>query len=182
MNNCIQKHHIFLKYMHMCFLANCRFTKITVCCLCFPSTVTNLYSNIEVCLFAHLCIFKCAYLTKLLYLFQPKILNAFFNSSAFDPFGSGPTPAPKPQDFMGAFLGPGNMGQPDPFLHAARSPSPTMQNMGMGKACAFASLYCQCVGNITITTSKALLCSNPPEYYNQNSLADSSLTTALLLI
>uniref|UniRef100_A0A3B4D4J7 Auxilin n=1 Tax=Pygocentrus nattereri TaxID=42514 RepID=A0A3B4D4J7_PYGNA len=54
----------------------------------------------------------------------------------FDPFGSatGTAPAPKPQDFMGAFLGPGNVGQPDPFLHAARSPSPTMQNMGMGKA------------------------------------------------
>lgn len=90
--------------------------------------------------------------------FQQNKLNPLFNSSAFDPFGSGPAPAPKPQDFMGAFLGPGNMGQPDPFLHAARSPSPTMQNMGMGKACAFASQYCQCVGNITITTSKALLC------------------------
>uniref|UniRef100_A0A671KKI7 Auxilin n=1 Tax=Sinocyclocheilus anshuiensis TaxID=1608454 RepID=A0A671KKI7_9TELE len=54
------------------------------------------------------------------------------SGDTFDPFGSGPAPAPKPQDFMGAFLGPGNMGQPDPFLHAARSPSPTMQNMGMG--------------------------------------------------
>ncbi len=86
--------------------------------------------------------------------FLQKKLNPLFNSSAFDPFGSGS--APKPQDFMGAFLGPGNVGQPDPFLHAARSPSPTMQ--GMGKACAFASQYCQCVGNITITTSKALLC------------------------
>ncbi|XP_051568752.1 putative tyrosine-protein phosphatase auxilin isoform X2 [Myxocyprinus asiaticus] len=51
----------------------------------------------------------------------------------FDPFGSGPAPSPKPQDFMGAFLGPGN-GQPDPFLHAARSPSPTMQTMGMGRS------------------------------------------------
>lgn len=92
--------------------------------------------------------------------FQQKILNPFFNSLAFDPFGSGPASAPasKPQDFIGAFLGPGNMGQPDPFLHAARSPSPTMQNMGMGKACAFASQYCQCVGNVTITTSQALLC------------------------
>uniref|UniRef100_A0A9J7Z387 Auxilin n=2 Tax=Cyprinus carpio TaxID=7962 RepID=A0A9J7Z387_CYPCA len=59
------------------------------------------------------------------------------SGDTFDPFGSGPAPSPKPQDFMGAFLGPGNMGQPDPFLHAARSPSPTMQNMGMGKACAF---------------------------------------------
>uniref|UniRef100_A0A9J7Y5R4 Auxilin n=2 Tax=Cyprinus carpio TaxID=7962 RepID=A0A9J7Y5R4_CYPCA len=58
------------------------------------------------------------------------------SGDTFDPFGSGPAPSPKPQDFMGAFLGPGNMGQPDPFLHAARSPSPTMQNMGMGKACA----------------------------------------------
>uniref|UniRef100_A0A672LBX6 Auxilin n=1 Tax=Sinocyclocheilus grahami TaxID=75366 RepID=A0A672LBX6_SINGR len=58
------------------------------------------------------------------------------SGDTFDPFGAGPAPAPKPQDFMGAFLGPGNMGQPDPFLHAARSPSPTMQNMGMGKACA----------------------------------------------
>ncbi|XP_055068566.1 auxilin isoform X1 [Misgurnus anguillicaudatus] len=53
---------------------------------------------------------------------------------AFDLFGSGSGPAPKPQDFMGGFLGPGNMGQPDPFLHAARSPSPTMQNMGMGRS------------------------------------------------
>ncbi|KAL7832633.1 hypothetical protein SRHO_G00296510 [Serrasalmus rhombeus] len=54
----------------------------------------------------------------------------------FDPFGSATAaaPAPKPQDFMGAFLGPGNVGQPDPFLHAARSPSPTMQNMGMGRS------------------------------------------------
>uniref|UniRef100_A0A671KLX2 Auxilin n=1 Tax=Sinocyclocheilus anshuiensis TaxID=1608454 RepID=A0A671KLX2_9TELE len=48
------------------------------------------------------------------------------SGDTFDPFGSGPAPAPKPQDFMGAFLGPGNMGQPDPFLHAARSPSPTI--------------------------------------------------------
>uniref|UniRef100_A0A9J7XKZ2 Auxilin n=1 Tax=Cyprinus carpio carpio TaxID=630221 RepID=A0A9J7XKZ2_CYPCA len=46
------------------------------------------------------------------------------SGDTFDPFGSGPAPSPKPQDFMGAFLGPGNMGQPDPFLHAARSPSP----------------------------------------------------------
>ncbi|KAK7144776.1 hypothetical protein R3I94_011007 [Phoxinus phoxinus] len=56
------------------------------------------------------------------------------SGGTFDPFGSGPAPASKPQDFMGAFLGPGNMGQPDPFLHAARSPSPTMQNMGMGRS------------------------------------------------
>ncbi|XP_028856353.1 putative tyrosine-protein phosphatase auxilin isoform X2 [Denticeps clupeoides] len=56
-------------------------------------------------------------------------------ANTFDPFGSGPTPQPqpKPQDFMGSFLGPGNMGQPDPFLHAARSPSPTMQNTGFGR-------------------------------------------------
>uniref|UniRef100_A0A673KY58 DnaJ (Hsp40) homolog, subfamily C, member 6 n=1 Tax=Sinocyclocheilus rhinocerous TaxID=307959 RepID=A0A673KY58_9TELE len=53
------------------------------------------------------------------------------SGDTFDPFGSGPAPAPKPQDFMGAFLGPGNMGQPDPFLHAARSPSPTVQNMAI---------------------------------------------------
>ncbi|XP_031430870.1 putative tyrosine-protein phosphatase auxilin isoform X2 [Clupea harengus] len=53
----------------------------------------------------------------------------------FAPFGSGPAPQPKPQDFMGSFLGAGNMGQPDPFLHAARSPSPTMQNAGsMGRS------------------------------------------------
>uniref|UniRef100_A0A669B0G8 Auxilin n=1 Tax=Oreochromis niloticus TaxID=8128 RepID=A0A669B0G8_ORENI len=44
---------------------------------------------------------------------------------AFDPFGTGPMP--KPQDMMGSFLGPGKVGQPDPFLHAARSPSPTLQ-------------------------------------------------------
>ncbi|XP_052415757.1 putative tyrosine-protein phosphatase auxilin isoform X3 [Carassius gibelio] len=29
------------------------------------------------------------------------------SGDTFDPFGSGPAPAPKPQDFMGAFLGPG---------------------------------------------------------------------------
>ncbi|CAB1432731.1 unnamed protein product [Pleuronectes platessa] len=52
---------------------------------------------------------------------------------AFDPFGAGPMP--KPQDVMGSFLGPGNVGQPDPFLHAARSPSPTLQPTGLGKAC-----------------------------------------------
>ncbi|TRY92523.1 hypothetical protein DNTS_008245 [Danionella cerebrum] len=52
----------------------------------------------------------------------------------FNPFGPGPTAATKPQDLMGAFLGPGNVGQPDPFLHAARSPSPTVQNMGMGRS------------------------------------------------
>uniref|UniRef100_A0A3Q2W7B6 Auxilin n=1 Tax=Haplochromis burtoni TaxID=8153 RepID=A0A3Q2W7B6_HAPBU len=45
-------------------------------------------------------------------------------SSAFNPFGTGPMP--KPQDVMGSFLGPGKVGQPDPFLHAARSPSPTL--------------------------------------------------------
>uniref|UniRef100_A0A672J060 Auxilin n=1 Tax=Salarias fasciatus TaxID=181472 RepID=A0A672J060_SALFA len=44
-------------------------------------------------------------------------------TNSFDPFGTGPMP--KPQDMMGSFLGPGNVGQPDPFLHAARSPSPT---------------------------------------------------------
>ncbi|XP_036377954.1 putative tyrosine-protein phosphatase auxilin isoform X2 [Megalops cyprinoides] len=52
-------------------------------------------------------------------------------ADSFDPFGSGSSP--KPQDFMGSFLGPGNVGQPDPFLHVARSPSPTMQNTGMGR-------------------------------------------------
>uniref|UniRef100_A0A3P9HF14 Auxilin n=1 Tax=Oryzias latipes TaxID=8090 RepID=A0A3P9HF14_ORYLA len=51
---------------------------------------------------------------------------------AFDPFGPGPMH--KPQDMMGSFLGPGNVGQPDPFLHAARSPSPTMQPSSLGKA------------------------------------------------
>uniref|UniRef100_A0A3B4G7F7 Auxilin n=1 Tax=Pundamilia nyererei TaxID=303518 RepID=A0A3B4G7F7_9CICH len=45
-------------------------------------------------------------------------------SPSFDPFGTGPMP--KPQDVMGSFLGPGKVGQPDPFLHAARSPSPTL--------------------------------------------------------
>uniref|UniRef100_A0A3Q3FTX6 Auxilin n=1 Tax=Kryptolebias marmoratus TaxID=37003 RepID=A0A3Q3FTX6_KRYMA len=45
-------------------------------------------------------------------------------SPAFDPFGK--APMPKPQEMMGSFLGPGNAGQPDPFLHAARSPSPTL--------------------------------------------------------
>lgn len=56
-----------------------------------------------------------------------------FAISAFDPFGAGPMP--KSQDMMGSFLGPGNMGQPDPFLHAARSPSPTLQPTSLGKAC-----------------------------------------------
>ncbi|KAM8890369.1 auxilin isoform 1-T1 [Synchiropus picturatus] len=51
---------------------------------------------------------------------------------AFDPFGAGPMP--KPQDVMGAFLGPGNMGQSDPFLHAARSPSPTLQPTSLGRS------------------------------------------------
>ncbi|XP_055021287.1 putative tyrosine-protein phosphatase auxilin [Boleophthalmus pectinirostris] len=51
---------------------------------------------------------------------------------AFDPFGAGPMP--KPQDMMGSLLGPGNMGQPDPFLHAARSPSPTLQPPGQGRS------------------------------------------------
>ncbi|KAG7230545.1 hypothetical protein INR49_025261 [Caranx melampygus] len=51
---------------------------------------------------------------------------------AFDPFGTGPMP--KPQDVMGSFLGPGNMGQPDPFLHAARSPSPTLQPTSLGRS------------------------------------------------
>ncbi|KAG9343417.1 hypothetical protein JZ751_013581, partial [Albula glossodonta] len=57
----------------------------------------------------------------------------------FDPFGSGP----KPQESASSFLGPGNVAQArpgnlglaDPFQHAARSPSPTSQNTGMGKAC-----------------------------------------------
>ncbi|KAK2835247.1 hypothetical protein Q5P01_015731 [Channa striata] len=52
--------------------------------------------------------------------------------SAFDPFGAGPMP--KPPDVMGSFLGPGNMGQPDPFLHAARSPSPTLQPTSLGRS------------------------------------------------
>uniref|UniRef100_A0A672Z3E9 Auxilin n=1 Tax=Sphaeramia orbicularis TaxID=375764 RepID=A0A672Z3E9_9TELE len=47
-------------------------------------------------------------------------------NQTFDPFGTGPMP--KPQDMMGSFLGPGNTGQPDPFLHAARSPSPTLHS------------------------------------------------------
>ncbi|XP_004568962.1 auxilin isoform X3 [Maylandia zebra] len=51
---------------------------------------------------------------------------------AFDPFGTGPMP--KPQDVMGSFLGPGKVGQPDPFLHAARSPSPTLQPTSLGRS------------------------------------------------
>ncbi|XP_061594711.1 putative tyrosine-protein phosphatase auxilin isoform X3 [Cololabis saira] len=51
---------------------------------------------------------------------------------AFDPFGAGPMP--KSQEMMGSFLGPGNLGQPDPFLHAARSPSPTLQPTGLGRS------------------------------------------------
>uniref|UniRef100_A0AAY5K8N7 Auxilin n=1 Tax=Esox lucius TaxID=8010 RepID=A0AAY5K8N7_ESOLU len=58
-------------------------------------------------------------------------LDAFLSAHpAFDPFGAGPMP--KPQELMGSFLAPagnlGNLGQPAPLLHAARSPSPTMQN------------------------------------------------------
>lgn len=56
-----------------------------------------------------------------------------FFVSAFDPFGK--APMSKPQEMMGSFLGPGNVGQPDPFLHAARSPSPTLQPTSLGKAC-----------------------------------------------
>ncbi|XP_056133309.1 putative tyrosine-protein phosphatase auxilin [Lampris incognitus] len=52
--------------------------------------------------------------------------------TAFDPFGAGPMP--KPQELMGSFLGPGNVGQPDPFLHAIRSPSPTLQPTSMGRS------------------------------------------------
>ncbi|XP_076026255.1 auxilin [Genypterus blacodes] len=51
---------------------------------------------------------------------------------AFDPFGAGPMP--KPQDVMGSFLGTGNVGQLDPFLHAARSPSPTLQPTSLGRS------------------------------------------------
>ncbi|CAB1332218.1 unnamed protein product [Coregonus sp. 'balchen'] len=54
----------------------------------------------------------------------------------FDPFGAGPMP--KPQELMGSFRGPagnhGNLGLPAPLLHAARSPSSTMQNTGMGRS------------------------------------------------
>ncbi|KAM9530454.1 auxilin-like isoform 21-T24 [Salvelinus alpinus] len=57
-------------------------------------------------------------------------------SPAFDPFGAGPMP--KPQELMGSFRGPagnlGNRGLPAPLLHAARSPSPTMQNTGKGRS------------------------------------------------
>ncbi|XP_041127148.1 putative tyrosine-protein phosphatase auxilin isoform X4 [Polyodon spathula] len=49
-------------------------------------------------------------------------------SPAFDAFGSGPIPAG--QEFLGSFLGPGNAGQSDPFLHVTRSPSPTPQSTG----------------------------------------------------
>ncbi|XP_068445766.1 auxilin isoform X2 [Clinocottus analis] len=52
--------------------------------------------------------------------------------TAFDPFGAGPMP--KPQDMMGSFLGPGNVAQPDAFLHAARSPSPTLQAASLGRS------------------------------------------------
>ncbi|CAG11595.1 unnamed protein product, partial [Tetraodon nigroviridis] len=47
---------------------------------------------------------------------------------------SGAGPMPKPQDVMGSFLGPGNVGQTDPFLHAARSPSPTLQPASLGRS------------------------------------------------
>uniref|UniRef100_A0A3B5AFJ7 Auxilin n=1 Tax=Stegastes partitus TaxID=144197 RepID=A0A3B5AFJ7_9TELE len=56
---------------------------------------------------------------------QPTSGPSSAQSTPFDPFGAGPMP--KPQDMMGSFLGPGNVGQSDPFLHAARSPSPTLQ-------------------------------------------------------
>lgn len=69
-----------------------------------------------------------------------------FLSAAFDPFGSAPSTA-KPQDFIGAFLGPGNVGPPEPLLHATRSPSPTMQSMSLGKACAYASV---CISSVCV--------------------------------
>ncbi|XP_058887494.1 putative tyrosine-protein phosphatase auxilin isoform X1 [Acipenser ruthenus] len=47
---------------------------------------------------------------------------------AFDAFGSGPNPAG--QEFLGSFLGPGNAGKSDPFLHVTRSPSPTAKSTG----------------------------------------------------
>ncbi|XP_018609363.2 putative tyrosine-protein phosphatase auxilin isoform X2 [Scleropages formosus] len=53
------------------------------------------------------------------------------HADSFDPFGT--SSSPKQQEFMGLLLGPGNTGQLDPFLHAARSPSPTMQNTSMGR-------------------------------------------------
>ncbi|XP_058887502.1 putative tyrosine-protein phosphatase auxilin isoform X9 [Acipenser ruthenus] len=49
-------------------------------------------------------------------------------SPAFDAFGSGPNPAG--QEFLGSFLGPGNAGKSDPFLHVTRSPSPTAKSTG----------------------------------------------------
>ncbi|XP_060723587.1 putative tyrosine-protein phosphatase auxilin isoform X2 [Tachysurus vachellii] len=54
-------------------------------------------------------------------------------SDSFDLFGSAPSAA-KPQDFMGAFLGAGNVRQSESFLHAAHSPSPTMQSMVLGRS------------------------------------------------
>lgn len=63
---------------------------------------------------------------------DPEVILKCPFSSAFDPFGAGPMP--KAQDVMGSFLGPGNVVQTDPFLHAARSPSPTLQPASFGKA------------------------------------------------
>ncbi|XP_037104947.1 putative tyrosine-protein phosphatase auxilin isoform X3 [Syngnathus acus] len=47
----------------------------------------------------------------------------------FDPFGGGP----KPQEMMGSFLGAGTE-QSASFLHAARSPSPTLQPTSFGRS------------------------------------------------
>ncbi|XP_077463588.1 auxilin isoform X2 [Stigmatopora argus] len=50
----------------------------------------------------------------------------------FNPFGAAPTP--KPQEVVGSFLGGGNSGQPDPFLHASPTPAPTLQPTSFGRS------------------------------------------------
>ncbi|XP_051997028.1 putative tyrosine-protein phosphatase auxilin isoform X6 [Xyrauchen texanus] len=63
----------------------------------------------------------------------------------FDPFGSGPAPSPKPQDFMGAFLGPGRSSLVPPTTPTVNiqqqnsigawewnKPAPAVVGLGMG--------------------------------------------------
>ncbi|KAM7388115.1 hypothetical protein PAMP_024316 [Pampus punctatissimus] len=82
--------------------------------------------------------------------------------TAFDPFGTGPMP--KPQDMMGSLLGPGNVGQPDPFLHAARSASPTLQPTGLGGGFG--------IGSRSATTSPTGSVHNTPTHQTKPNTLD----------
>uniref|UniRef100_A0A8C2ZV93 Auxilin n=1 Tax=Cyclopterus lumpus TaxID=8103 RepID=A0A8C2ZV93_CYCLU len=85
-------------------------------------------------------------------------------SPSFDPFGTGPMP--KPQDMMGSFLGPGNVGHPDPFLHAACSPSPALQSSSLGKASGFG------MGSLSATTSPTGSVNSTPTHQTKPNTLD----------